>query len=185
MTVGVPNGVVVPTIESERLILRGHRPSDYEQSIAIWSDPEVVRYIGGKPFSKEEVWARLLRYVGHWAWMGYGYWVIEEKATGQFVGEAGFANYKRDMQPSITGLPELGWVLARNFHGRGHATETARAALAWGVQNLKARPIVCIIAPENVRSIHVAEKCGFQLRHQGVYRGEPTLLFEYKHTETA
>lgn len=173
------SGLTVPRIETTRLILRGHQPSDLERSAEMWSDPEVVRYVGGKRFNREEVWARLLRYVGHWAWMGYGYWVLEDKATGQFVGEAGFANYKRDMQPSVSGLPELGWVLARTFHGKGFATEAARAALCWGVQNLQARPIVCIIAPENQRSVHVAQKCGFRLSQQALYRGEPTLRFEY------
>jgi hypothetical protein len=111
--------MTVQKVETVRLILRGHRPSDFEHSAKLWGDPEVVRYVGGKPLSKEEVWARMLRYVGHWAWMGYGYWVIEEKTTGQFVGEAGFGNYKRDTQPSITSLPESGWVLATAFHGKG------------------------------------------------------------------
>ena len=48
----------------------------------MWSDAEVTRFIGGKPLSGEEVWARILRYAGHWSMLGYGYWLIEEKATG-------------------------------------------------------------------------------------------------------
>jgi RimJ/RimL family protein N-acetyltransferase len=181
----VPNELAVPKIETERLILRGHRPADLKNSADLWSDPEVVRYVGGKPLSKEEVWARMLRYVGHWAWVGYGYWVIEEKATGQFVGEAGFGNCKRDIQPSITGLPELGWVLATAFQGKGYATEVGRAAISWGKQHLKSRRIVCIINPENVRSIHVAEKCGFREWQRGVYRGNPTMLFEREYANRA
>ncbi len=66
----------------------------------MWADPEVTRYIGGKPLTEEESWARLLRYVGHWSLLGFGYWVVEEKTTGNFIGEVGFADYKRDL-PSL------------------------------------------------------------------------------------
>jgi RimJ/RimL family protein N-acetyltransferase len=63
-------GGEIPVLESERLRLRGHRPEDYGNSAALWGDPEVTRSIGGSPPTREEVWARLLRYAGHWAWMG-------------------------------------------------------------------------------------------------------------------
>src|ERR1700729_2426842 len=86
----------VPILETERLILRAHGIDDFVHSAAMWADPEVTRYIGGKPLSEEETWARLLRYVGHWSLLGFGYWVVEEKATGNFAGEIGFADYKRD-----------------------------------------------------------------------------------------
>ena len=89
----------VPVLETERLRLRGHRLDDFAASSAMWADEVVTRYIGGRPFTEEEVWARLLRYVGHWALVGYGYWVLEEKATGAFVGEMGFGDFKRDIQP--------------------------------------------------------------------------------------
>jgi RimJ/RimL family protein N-acetyltransferase len=92
----------------------------------MWADPQVTRYIGGKPLTEEECWSRLLRYVGHWAWMGFGYWVAEEKETGNFVGEIGFADHKRDLEPSLKGVPEIGWVFASHVHGRGYATEAVR-----------------------------------------------------------
>lgn len=121
----------VPVIETARLFLRGPRPADLPDSVALWSDPVVTRYTSGKPLSEEEVWGRLLRYVGHWARMGFGYWVVEEKATGRFAGEMGFSDWKREIKPSLQGLPELGWVLASGVHGQGYATEAARAAIQW------------------------------------------------------
>ena len=69
-------GGEAPILETERLILRGHRPSDFLDSVALWSDPLVTRFTSRKALSREEVWTRLLRYVGHWAWMGFGYWVM-------------------------------------------------------------------------------------------------------------
>jgi RimJ/RimL family protein N-acetyltransferase len=174
--------VEVPVIETERLLLRGHRPQDFASCAAMWADPLVTRCIGGKPLSEEETWGRVLRGVGHWAWMGFGYWVVEEKATGSFAGEMGFSDWKREIVPSLKGVPELGWVLATRVHGKGYATEAARAALIWGDQNIKRADsalgkTVCIIHPEHARSIRVAEKCGFTEILRTTYKAEPTILF--------
>ena len=75
----------VPVLETERLKLRGHRLDDFIASAAMWADPNVTRHIGGKPLTEEESWTKFLRYVGHWALLGFGYWVVEEKATGSFL----------------------------------------------------------------------------------------------------
>ncbi|HEY2117576.1 MAG TPA: GNAT family N-acetyltransferase [Candidatus Acidoferrum sp.] len=167
----------IPVLESERLRLRGHRPDDFANCVALWGDPEVTRYIGGRPLNSEEVWARLLRYAGHWIWLGYGYWVAEEQSTGKFVGELGYANLKRDIEPSLADMPELGWVLAASFHGKGYATEAVRATTAWGDQQFGSQPTTCIIDPDNVRSIRVAEKCGFTESRRASYKGQPTIVF--------
>jgi RimJ/RimL family protein N-acetyltransferase len=178
----VVRGGAVPVIETERLRLRGHRPEDLADCAAMLADPVVTRYIAGKPLSEEEVWARLLRCVGHWAWLGFGYWVVEEKATGRFAGEMGFSDWKREIEPSFKGVPELGWVLATRVHGKGYATEAVRAAIAWGDANINTPQTtlgrtVCIIHPEHVRSIRVAEKCGFKEVQRTAYKREPTILF--------
>ena len=67
-------GVAVPVIETERLRLRGHTLADFADSAAMWAEDAVTRLLGGRPLTEEEVWTRLLRYVGHWALQGYGYW---------------------------------------------------------------------------------------------------------------
>ena len=143
----------------------------------MWADPQVTRFIGGKPLTEEEVWSRLLRYVGHWAWMGFGYWVAEQKETGSLVGEIGFADYKRDLEPSLTGVPEIGWVLASHAHGRGYATEAVRAVGAWGDTHFSSARTACIIAPENLASIRVVVKCGYRELKATSYKGQPTLMF--------
>jgi RimJ/RimL family protein N-acetyltransferase len=167
----------IPVIETNRLILRGHRLDDFSDCVAMWSDPIVTRFIGGKPFSEEETWARLLRYAGHWSLMGFGYWAIEEKDTHSFVGELGFADFKRDIEPSIKGMPELGWALISRVHGKGYATEAVRAVVAWGEQHFGSARTVCIIRPENVASIRVAEKCGYRELQRTAYKGHATIIF--------
>jgi RimJ/RimL family protein N-acetyltransferase len=169
--------VDVPVIETERLRLRGHRMEDFAHCAAMWADPVVTRYFGGKIFTEEEVWTRVLRYVGHWQWMGFGYWAIEEKSTGRFAGELGFADYKRDIQPSIQGIPESGWVLAPFAHGKGYATEAVRAVLQWGEWRFGNAETVCLIHPDNRLSIRVAEKCGYRERLRTSYHGLPAVLF--------
>jgi RimJ/RimL family protein N-acetyltransferase len=143
----------------------------------MWGDPAVTRFIGGRPFSREEVWARILRYVGHWHWMNYGFWAVEEKDTGLFVGEAGFAEFHRQIEPPLTGIPEIGWAFVPRFHGRGYATETVRAAVAWGDERFDWPETACIIDPANVASIRVAEKCGYGLSQQTQYHGHPAYIF--------
>jgi RimJ/RimL family protein N-acetyltransferase len=170
--------IAVPVLETERLRLRGHNLGDFEPMMAMWSDPEVTRFINGKPSTQEEVWSRLLRYIGHWAALGFGYWAVEEKATGAFVGEVGFADFKRDMEPSFEGIPELGWGLGPWAHGKGYATEAVRAAAEWGAAHFNGARMVCMIAPENVASIRVAEKSGFTPFAETCYKGSPSLLFE-------
>jgi RimJ/RimL family protein N-acetyltransferase len=166
-----------PILQTARITLRGHRPEDLTPCAAMWADPDITRYIGGRPLTREEVWARVLRYVGHWTWMGFGHWAVEERSTGAFVGEIGFADFKRDLEPSIDGVPEIGWVLARSVHGKGYATEAVQAAIAWGDQHFGARPTVCLIHPDNAPSIRVAEKCGYRELHRTTYRDNPTILF--------
>ena len=75
-----------PELETTRLFLRQHRPDDYDDSAAMWADAAVVRHIGGRAFTREESWSRVLRYVGLWEWLGYGYWCVREYQTGRFVG---------------------------------------------------------------------------------------------------
>jgi RimJ/RimL family protein N-acetyltransferase len=168
----------IPTLKTERLVLRGHRREDLAECSAMWGDAAVTRFIGGRPFPRDEVWTKLLRYVGHWAVMGYGFWVLEEKGTGRFAGEVGFADFHRDIEPSLEGSPEIGWVLAPWAQGRGLATEAVRGALEWGSKHLPSQRTVCLISPENSASIRVAEKCGYREFRRTTYKGTPTLLFE-------
>jgi RimJ/RimL family protein N-acetyltransferase len=170
------SAAITPSIETERLVLRGHRRDDFAASAAMWADPEVARFIGGKPSTPEESWARMLRYPGHWALMGYGYWLIEEKATARFVGEAGFSDFKRTLEVPL-GAPEHGWALASWAHGKGYASEAVAAQLQWGKTHFGAAPFFCLIAPQNQASIRLAEKFGYRRFAAATYKGEETSLF--------
>lgn len=167
-----------PPLETDRLTLGGHGRTDFTECAALWGDAAVVRFIGtGRPLDGEEVWSRLLRYVGHWSLMGYGYWCVREKTTGRFVGDVGFANLRRIMQPGLGDAPEIGWVLNSWAQGRGLAAEAVAAVLAWSDAHLAAPETVCIIRPDHQRSIRFAERAGFRRMGQALYRDNPINIF--------
>lgn len=168
-----------PEIVTARLRLRAHRPSDLATCHAIWSDPNVVRYIGGQPSSVEVAWRRLLTYAGLWSMLGYGYWAVEERQTGYYIGDAGLAEFEREMQPSLRGMLEFGWALAPAAHGRGYASEAVTAIEAWRRDHLPGRRAACIIAPDNRASVRVAEKVGFVKWCDTTYHDEPTVVFTH------
>ncbi|HET7577498.1 MAG TPA: GNAT family N-acetyltransferase [Sphingomicrobium sp.] len=166
-----------PLIETERLRLRPFRADDLEPLTAMWADPEVVRFIGGNPLSREDTWRRSLAACGQWPYTGFGYWIVELKSDGRVVGQAGFADFKRDMEPNITGEPELGYVFHPSVHGQGIAFEACKAAVDWADEALNAPSYPAIISPENGPSIRLAEKLGFEREPDGTYRGEAIALF--------
>lgn len=169
--------MAVPVLETARLRLRGHERRDFDASAAMWGDAEVARFIGGRPSSREEVWGRYLRYIGMWPTLGCGYWVIEEKATGRFLGEIGFMDAMREITPSLEGLAEHGWALVAEAQGQGLASEAVAATIEWGAGHFTPFQPVCMISPENAPSIKLAEKFGYREFARTTYKGAPTILF--------
>ena len=168
----------IPVIETARLRLRGHYPSDLAPFVAMWQEPRFYQHLAGRPLPEEEVWTKMLRHAGVWQLCGYGFWAIEEKATGHFIGAVGFGEWQRTITPSLKGSPEVGWVLAPHTHGRGYALEAAAAALAWGDANLPVARTVCIVDVGNAASLRLAAKVGYQEIDRVLYKDIPVVLLE-------
>ena len=166
-----------PVLTTERLILRETRLEDFEPSVALWSDEAVVRHITGVPSGRSDSWGRMIRFPGLWALLGYGYWSVTERETGRFVGQAGLADFKRDMTPCIEGVPEAGYVFSPACHGKGYATEAMTAVMKWADDVLKAERSCAIINPDNHASIRVAQKLGFDRSEATEFAGKPATLF--------
>jgi RimJ/RimL family protein N-acetyltransferase len=165
-----------PTLETKRLRLRHHTKDDFQNLVTMWSEPKVFQFIGGKAFSTQQTWGKLLGCIGHWALMDYGYWLVEEKVTGQFVGQIGFANQMRGIS-EIEDLPEMGWVLSSHCHGKGFATEGVEASLEWANSNISSPLSACIISPENLSSLKVAKKFSFKEVRTMTYQDSLTTVF--------
>jgi RimJ/RimL family protein N-acetyltransferase len=158
-------------LESERLILRMFREEDFAAYAAICDDPEVMRFLGGKPLNKLDAWRHMASIVGHWHLRGYGPWAVEERHSGKLVGRIGFLNPE--------GWPgfELGWTLGREFWGRGYATEGASRALLYGFNDLDRDHIISLIHPDNKASIRVAERLGEKVEGETELFGNQVLVY--------
>jgi len=167
----------VPLLESERVRLREHRAEDLPDYSRLWSNETVVRHIGGKSLGRAECWARILRFRGMWAVMGYGFWIVEDRLSGRLVGEAGIMDLRRDIEPSLDGTLEAGWALLPEFHGQGLATEAMRLVLDWTDRHHPTTPLSCIIAEGNEPSLRLAEKFGFARSGSGDYQGAALVHF--------
>lgn len=167
-----------PILETPRLRLRPHRLDDFESYAAMWAEPQVVRFIGGKPMSREAAWIRFLRHVGLWRYLGFGFFALEERASGAFVGEAGFHDLRRTIVPSNEGTMEAGWALVPAMQGRGLAEEATRAAIAWADRVHPGLRMTCIIQVGHAASLRVAAKLGFTPYAETTYHGDLVTMLE-------
>jgi len=146
----------VAEIGTERLIMRGWRDSDLAPWAAMNADPEVRRYLGPLlTFEQASAW--VLNYQDDLDRHGYGFWALELRATGEFVGFTGLGAVDEEMP--FTGV-ELAWRLARPAWGHGYATEAARAALGYGFGVLGLPEIVAVTMARNLRSRAVMARIG-------------------------
>jgi RimJ/RimL family protein N-acetyltransferase len=175
----------IPTIETPRLLLRSHHLDDFADYVALWADPDVVRYISETPATREQSWTKMLRSAGHWHHLGFGFMAIEEKETGRFIGEAGFHEARRDVTPSVEGTLETGWILFPNCHGKGYAFEAVTALIQWAKANFPDLPMTSIIHPDNGRSLKLAGKLGFAEIARTNYSGSEIVILSRTETQPA
>ncbi|MCR8723617.1 GNAT family N-acetyltransferase [Frigidibacter sp. ROC022] len=160
--------MTIPVIETERLRLRGFRPGDFAGFAAMWADPQVVRFIGGKPRTEDESWTALLRYAGYWPLFGHGFWAMTPRdEPDHWLGCIGFMRARRGFA-DLDGRPECGWVLARSAQGRGLAYEAAAAVHRW-YDGQGFGPSFVMIETGHGASVRVAERCGYRLLREDIY----------------
>ncbi|GAA4771723.1 GNAT family N-acetyltransferase [Stakelama sediminis] len=165
-------------IETDRLILRRETAQDHDAITALWADTRVTHFIGGTPQSAEQSWQRLLRHAGHWALFDYGIFAAINRETGQFVGEVGLAHFKRGLGDEFDNSPEAAWVIHPDFHGKGFAVEAMQAAQHWFDATHGTGRSVCIIDPDNIPSVRLAERLGYRPFDTRRYHDKPVTLFE-------
>jgi RimJ/RimL family protein N-acetyltransferase len=142
------------TLTTDRLLLRQFRESDLDEYAEMCADPEVMRYLGGKPLTRAEAWRHLAMIIGHWQIRGYGLWAAEERETGELIGRVGC--WRPEGWPGL----EVGSTLQRRHWGRGRAQEAARASLRYAFTELDQTHVISLINPENLNSIKLAERLG-------------------------
>jgi RimJ/RimL family protein N-acetyltransferase len=157
-------------IETERLRLRPITRADVEPLHAIYSHPEVERWIG--PHLAAELAEEVEKQIALQAARGFSMFALEDRATGELLGDCG-------LQPLELKGPEIeiGWDLAPHAWGRGYATEAARAVLAHAfVAPWSLDEVIAVVDPENARSQRVAEKAGMTLVGERPAYEQPRML---------
>lgn len=143
---------VAPVIETERLILRPNRPEDFDAYAAFYATDR-ARLRGGVK-TRAQAWIQFAAEIGHWSLRGYGFWAVEDKATGAYCGQVGLWN------PEGWAEPEIGWLMMEGFEGKGYAHEAALRARAYAYNTLGWTRAASCISEGNDRSIRLAERMG-------------------------
>jgi RimJ/RimL family protein N-acetyltransferase len=142
-----------PTIETERLLLRGIEQQDLDGWAELMGDPDSARFIGGV-MAREAAWRGMAAVAGSWTLKGFGMFSVVEKSTGRWIGRLG------PWQPEGWPGTEVGWGLLKSAWGRGYAAEGATAAIDWAFANLGWSEVIHVIDPDNAPSIALAERLG-------------------------
>jgi RimJ/RimL family protein N-acetyltransferase len=154
---GVIEGVSVPSLQTERLLLRGWQEADLEPFAAMNADPRVTEFLSTQ-LTRDESDALVDRFVSDWADDGFGLWAIERLEDGVLLGFTGLARPR--FEAHFTPAVEVGWRLATAAWGHGYATEAAEAALQYGFEVISLGEIVSFTVPANARSRAVMERIG-------------------------
>jgi RimJ/RimL family protein N-acetyltransferase len=140
-------------IETPRLILRVPRAEDLDAWAEMMVDEQVAKFLGGVT-ARSVSWRALMSLIGSWHAMGFAMFSVIEKSSGRWVGRLG--PWMPDSWPGT----EVGWAIAREYWGRGYATEGAAAAVDWAFDNLGWDRVIHCIHPDNHPSQAVARKLG-------------------------
>ncbi len=163
---------MIPVLESERLILRRWRESDFQPFAAIYASEEDARYIGGV-HTRADAWRRMAFYLGHWVLRGYGIWVLEDKASGAFAGWSGL--YFPEAHPG----GEVSRTLMPEMRGRGLAEEAGRRAGAFAYETLGWDSAISLVNVDNTPSIRVAERLGATFESVVHFRGSDCGIYHH------
>ena len=142
----------VPTLRTERLLLRAYRREDFDAFAAHPADPVAAAHLGAN--DRQAAWRIFCSQAGLWLIHGAGWWTVEEKETGELVGNVG-AFFREDCS-----VMELGWNTYRACWGRGYASEAAAAALHHALEIRREPKVRAVIAAANESSLRVARRLG-------------------------
>jgi ribosomal-protein-alanine N-acetyltransferase len=150
-------------LETARLVLRHQDPGDLDDLWALYCDPQITKYIPDAPRTREEARKELEWHMhGHPKHPELGLWATIDKETGKFIGRCGLLPWFLDGQDEV----EVAYTIARDYWGKGLATEAAQAILQYGFEHLNLPRLICLIDPDNIASQNVAQKLGMKFEKE-------------------
>ena len=146
----------IPTLETDRLILRGMRVSDTEDMFEYARRPSVTQYLTWNPHTDPAETREYLTYVGQRYRTGDFYdWAVVDRESGHMIGTCGFTSFNC---PHDTA--EIGYVLNPAYQGKGLATEAVRRVLDFGFDELGLHRIEAHFMEGNDASRRLMERVG-------------------------
>jgi [ribosomal protein S5]-alanine N-acetyltransferase len=144
-------------IYTERLHMRPFTMSDEAKFLDLKTHPENMAGTNVGALSIGQARDLLAAYIEHWAHSEIGMWALVHLASGDFVGECGFAT-----RPGFGGLT-LRYTLDRQWWGRGLAPESVIAALDFGHQHEELDEVSALAMDTNIRSWRILEQAGMHM----------------------
>ncbi len=145
----------IPSIETERLLLRPWTLADGEAWFKLLQEPDILRYFPNpSPPPRFKADAYIKHHLEQWEKYGYGHWAVVTPKDGSVIGWNGL-EYLAELD-----AVEVAYLLSKRAWGRGYATEAASAAIRFGFETAALPAIIGLVHPDNVASIRVLEKCG-------------------------
>lgn len=160
-----------PELTTGRLRLRPLTMDDIDALVPIYTNPEITRYFGASMPDRRAVVRAVERRLTRSLSSGMGSWVLD--LDGRV---AGLCHLWRSRELPA-GQPEIGWLLAREFWGRGLATEAARTVLDHARYRLGLPAVWALVHRENKASIAVADRLGMLDMGEGYHHGGPHRVF--------
>ncbi len=147
--------------ESERVFLRPYTQADFAALHKIVSNKETM-VAWGQGFSKKESEEWLEKQLAHYQQYGFGIWAIIEKQSGAIIGNAGLNHTEISLKGKTQKIVEIGYLLHRDFWGKGYGSEVARMCVKYGFETLGLEEVYCLIKEDNLSSLKVAKKLSMQ-----------------------
>ncbi len=147
-------------LTTARLRLEPFDDNHFEGLFRMNSEPEVMRYITGKPDTPEDTLAMIERIKARWSELGYSWWSFFELDSDEIIGAGCIQHLGRDIANPL----EIGWRLRKDKWNLGYASEAAKAMAAFAFDRLNAPSLYAVCHQENLASAHVMKKLGMQYR---------------------
>lgn len=161
-------------LETKNFLLREMTDTDIDDVVTFWDDNEVMKFIGdgtwggGKSVVSEFINKNTNSYKIH---PGLGFWAVQDKQTKRVIGEAGISPVKD------TNEIEAGYILHKNYWGKGHGTEILSGLIDYGFNQLKLDKIIAVAHPDNLASTKIMQKCGMKFKKMDYYHNRYSVKY--------
>lgn len=166
--------------ESERLLARRLTPSDLDDLLELYRDPEIRRYYPDGTLTYEQTAEELAWFEhGHPRHPQLGLWATVHKESGQLIGRSGLLPWTINGRDEV----EVAYMISKPFWRQGLGSEVARGLVRYGFDVLELDSLIALIDPAHEASIRTARSAGMELDFETEMDGLPTLVYRVRRSK--